>query len=82
MRAFLSLSDGTKLVGISFGAEVPAGGEMVLSTAMVGYTESLSDPSYRGQVSLSPPPSLADSLLTALSDSNADQSIGWKLRRA
>jgi carbamoylphosphate synthase small subunit len=35
---------------ISFGAEIPVNGEVVFSTGMVGYTESLTDPSYRGQV--------------------------------
>ena len=36
--------------GISFGAEKPVNGEVVFSTGMVGYTESLTDPSFRGQV--------------------------------
>lgn len=35
---------------ISFGAETPLNGEVVFSTGMVGYTESLTDPSYKGQV--------------------------------
>ena len=36
---------------ISFGSENPVNGEVVFSTGMVGYTESLTDPSYKGQVS-------------------------------
>jgi len=49
-RAYLVLEDGTKLAGYSFGADVPMAGEVVFSTGMVGYTESLTDPSYRRQV--------------------------------
>ena len=50
VKAVLTLQDGTRLEGISFGAENPISGEVVFSTGMVGYTESLTDPSYRGQV--------------------------------
>lgn len=49
-RAFLVLEDGTRLPGYSFGAETPMTGEVVFQTGMVGYTESLTDPSYRRQV--------------------------------
>ncbi len=49
-RAFLELSDGTKLEGYAIGAPVKSSGELVFTTAMVGYSESLSDPSYFGQV--------------------------------
>lgn len=44
------LEDGTRLEGHSFGAEVPIAGEVVFTTAMVGYPETLTDPSYRGQI--------------------------------
>lgn len=44
------MQDGTKLEGISFGHETPVSGEVVFSTGMVGYPESLTDPSYRGQI--------------------------------
>lgn len=50
VKATLTLADGTKFEGISFGAEKPINGEVVFSTGMVGYTESLTDPSFRGQV--------------------------------
>jgi len=46
----LVLEDGTVYTGRSFGAEIPAAGEVVFNTAMTGYPESLTDPSYRGQV--------------------------------
>jgi carbamoylphosphate synthase small subunit len=45
----LILEDGTVLEGQSFGAEVDVAGEVVFSTGMVGYTEALTDPSFRGQ---------------------------------
>lgn len=46
----LILEDGTIFQGKSFGAETSSSGEVVFSTAMVGYPESLTDPSYRGQI--------------------------------
>lgn len=46
----LVLEDGTVYTGRSFGSEVPAAGEVVFNTAMTGYPESLTDPSYRGQI--------------------------------
>jgi len=50
VKARLTLEDGTVFNGISFGSETPVNGEVVFSTGMVGYTESLTDPSFRGQV--------------------------------
>ncbi len=46
----LILEDGTDLPGYSFGYEGSAAGEVVFNTAMTGYPESLSDPSYKGQI--------------------------------
>jgi carbamoyl-phosphate synthase small subunit len=46
----LELSDGTVLSGRSFGALREARGEVVFNTGMVGYVETLTDPSYRGQI--------------------------------
>ncbi len=46
----LILSDGTAFEGFSFGAEKSTSGEVVFNTAMVGYPESLTDPSYFGQI--------------------------------
>lgn len=48
--AQLILKDGTKIAGKSFGWEVGAAGEVVFCTGMVGYPESLTDPSYYGQI--------------------------------
>ena len=51
-QATLVLEDGSSFEGYSFGSETPIAGELVFSTGMVGYTESLTDPSYKGQVQL------------------------------
>jgi carbamoyl-phosphate synthase small subunit len=47
---FLVLADGTVYAGQGFGAPIEADGEVVFTTGMVGYPESLTDPSYRGQI--------------------------------
>lgn len=44
------MEDGSKFEGVSFGYEGPAAGEVVFNTAMTGYPESLTDPSYEGQI--------------------------------
>lgn len=49
-KATLILQNGQKFQGWSFGYEAEANGEIVFSTAMVGYPESLTDPSYSGQI--------------------------------
>ncbi|MEM7222521.1 MAG: glutamine-hydrolyzing carbamoyl-phosphate synthase small subunit [Pseudomonadota bacterium] len=46
----LLLEDGTEIVGESFGAPRTVAGEVVFNTAMTGYVEALTDPSYRGQI--------------------------------
>ena len=46
----LILDDGSRFSGISFGYERPTAGEVVFNTAMSGYPESLTDPSYSGQI--------------------------------
>lgn len=49
-QARLILDDGTEFLGWSFGAEKNVSGEVVFNTAMTGYPESLTDPSYAGQM--------------------------------
>ncbi|KAJ5772527.1 Carbamoyl-phosphate synthase large subunit [Penicillium odoratum] len=46
----LELADGTVYQGYNFGAEKSVSGELVFQTGMVGYPESVTDPSYRGQI--------------------------------
>ena len=49
-EAKLVLSDGTVFSGYSFGSEKSVAGEVVFNTGMVGYPESFTDPSYKGQI--------------------------------
>ncbi len=49
----LVLEDGTEFHGCSFGHKKPISGEIVFNTAMTGYPESLTDPSYKGQILVS-----------------------------
>lgn len=46
----LELQDGSVYQGYSFGAQKSVAGELVFQTGMVGYPESITDPSYRGQI--------------------------------
>jgi carbamoyl-phosphate synthase small subunit len=48
--AFLALADGSVFRGTAFGADGETGGEVVFNTAMTGYQEILTDPSYAGQL--------------------------------
>ena len=52
-KGALVLEDGTRYAGELFGAEKSVSGEVAFSTNMAGYTESLSDPSYAGQILVS-----------------------------
>lgn len=49
-RMCLDLADNSSYQGYSFGAKKSIAGELVFQTGMVGYPESITDPSYRGQI--------------------------------
>lgn len=49
-KGILKLQDGFEIEGISFGKDVPTSGEVVFATGMVGYPESMTDPSFAGQI--------------------------------
>ena len=51
-RALLALEDGAVFAGVAFGADVAAGGDLVVNTSQTGYQEVCTDPSYAGQVVL------------------------------
>ena len=53
MKANLILEDGSRFEGRAFGSLSEATGEIVFNTAMTGYPESLTDPSYAGQILVS-----------------------------
>src|SRR5262245_10957513 len=48
--AKLALNDGTVFAGRLFGSPRTIGGEVVFNTGMTGYVETLTDPSYAGQI--------------------------------
>lgn len=49
-KRYLILQDGTSFEGFAFGADCEKVGELVFNTGMVGYIETLTDPSYCGQI--------------------------------
>jgi len=49
-KVYLELQDGTVFQGHSFGFQKSVAGEVVFNTAMTGYPESITDPSYKGQI--------------------------------
>jgi len=51
-RATLVLEDGAAFEGWTFAGEGEVAGEVVFTTSMVGYQETITDPSYRGQILL------------------------------
>lgn len=59
-QAKLTLEDGTVFIGKSFGSEKSVAGEVVFYTAMTGYPESLTDPSYTGQILVSTYPMIGN----------------------
>lgn len=59
-KAILTLEDGTIFEGNSFGAAKSCAGEVVFNTAMTAYPESLTDPSYLGQILVSTYPILGN----------------------
>ncbi len=50
MRGTLVVEDGSTAEGVVFGSNKRVSGELVFNTNMTGYTEALTDPSYRGQI--------------------------------
>ena len=59
-RGYLILEDGTVYDGILFGHRGSAVGEVVFGTGMSGYQESITDPSFRGQILVSTYPLVGD----------------------
>lgn len=67
-RGVLVTADGTEFIGSSVGAEGSATGEAVFNTAMTGYQEILTDPSYAGQVVVMTAPHIGNYGSTPLDD--------------
>ncbi len=58
--ALLALEDGSVYQGAAFGADADQAGELVFNTAITGYQEILTDPSYRGQIVLMTAPEIGN----------------------
>ncbi|MGG7566663.1 glutamine-hydrolyzing carbamoyl-phosphate synthase small subunit [Rhodovulum sp. DZ06] len=70
--ACLALADGTVFMGRGFGAEGVASGELCFNTAMTGYQEIMTDPSYAGQVVTFTFPHIGNTGANAEDDETAD----------
>ena len=74
----LILDDGSRFSGKSFGYEKPVAGEVVFNTAMTGYPESLTDPSYAGQLMTLTYPLVGN---YGVQSNRTDSLLLWKVRR-
>jgi len=71
-RALLVTADGTEFPGASVGADGIATGEAVFNTAMTGYQEVITDPSYAGQIVVMTAPHIGNYGVTP-ADAQADR---------
>ena len=72
--ALLVLEDGKYFTGVPFGAEGIALGEIVFATGMSGYQETLTDPSYAGQIVLQTAPHIGN---TGMNDKDEESDRIW-----
>jgi carbamoyl-phosphate synthase small subunit len=73
-RAMLVLEDGTTFRGTGYGADGETFGEMVFNTGMTGYQETLTDPSYRGQIVAMTAPHIGN---TGVNDADPESRRIW-----
>lgn len=72
--AVLVLEDGSRYVGRAYGARGQTLGEVVFATGMTGYQETLTDPSYAGQIVVMTAPHIGN---TGVNDEDAESSRIW-----
>ena len=72
--AVLVLEDGTRHVGRAYGARGTTLGEVVFATGMTGYQETLTDPSYAGQIVLQTAPHIGN---TGMNDEDPESRRIW-----
>lgn len=72
--AVLVLEDGSRFTGQAYGARGTALGEVVFSTGMTGYQETITDPSYAGQIVLMTAPHIG---ITGVNDEDAESDRIW-----
>ena len=73
-RAVLVLEDGTQYVGRAYGATGRVTGEAVFSTGMTGYQETITDPSYAGQIVVQTAPHIGN---TGMNDEDPESRRIW-----
>ena len=73
--AVLALEDGTVFEGRSFGAPVERAGEVVFNTAITGYQEVFTDPSYTGQIVVLTNPQIGNYVATAAESKRAKYGV-------
>ncbi len=73
-RAVLVLEDGTRYAGRAYGARGRTLGEVVFATGMTGYQETLTDPSYAGQIVVMTAPHIGN---TGVNDEDPESSRVW-----
>ena len=82
-QCFLVLENGTIIEGTGFGFEKTVFGEVVFNTGMAGYQESLTDPSYKGQILIMSHPLIGNyGINEKFSESPAVQVSGYIMREA
>jgi len=72
--AHLVLEDGTRYTGRAYGAEGRTLGEVVFATGMTGYQETITDPSYAGQIVVMTAPHIGN---TGVNDEDPESSRVW-----
>ena len=72
--AYLVLEDGTRYTGSAYGARGRTLGEVVFATGMTGYEETLTDPSYAGQIVVMTAPHIGN---TGVNDEDDESSRIW-----
>jgi len=80
-QAMLALEDGTVFCGEDFGASGEVSGEVIFNTAMTGYQEILTDPSYRGQIVVMTYPLIGNTGINSIDRESAKpQAEGFAVR--
>jgi carbamoyl-phosphate synthase small subunit len=72
--AVLVLEDGTRYTGLAYGARGQTFGEVVFATGMTGYQETLTDPSYAGQIVVMTAPHIGN---TGVNDEDRESNRIW-----
>ncbi|MEN9751390.1 MAG: hypothetical protein RLZZ600_437, partial [Actinomycetota bacterium] len=73
-KAVLVLEDGKRFEGRAYGAEGTTFGEIVFATGMTGYQETLTDPSYAGQIVMMTAPHIGN---TGMNDADMESRRIW-----